>query len=137
LDYNVTLLGTCAVAGIALGSVFGVDFVKTGRRTTIIYFNIIGLISTFICFLPNFYVICIGRCLYGFSCGVLICATPKAIDETIPSKQIDKGYGASTNIVINLAFMMIMVLALGMPEDELSLTANYYWMVIFGAQIPF
>jgi MFS family permease len=125
-------LGTCAVAGIALGSVFGGDFVKTGRRTTIIYFNFIGLLSTLISFLPNFILTCIGRTLFGFTCGVLICATPKAIDETIPSKVIDKGFGASTNIVINLAFMMIMVLALGMPEDEMGLTNNSYWMVIFG-----
>jgi len=125
-------MGTCAVAGIALGSVFGGDFVKTGRRTTIIYFNIIGLIATLITFLPNFIIICIGRLIFGFACGVLICATPKALDETIPSRIIDKGYGASTNIVINLAFMMIMLLALGMPDDEATLSTNYYWMVIFG-----
>lgn len=61
--------------------------------------------------------ICFGRAVFGFACGVLICATPKVIDETIPSNLIDKGFGASTNIVINLAFMLVMILALGMPED--------------------
>lgn len=132
IDFDVTLMSTCAVAGIALGSVFGGDFVKTGRRATILYFNAIGIIGTLISFLPNFVVMCIGRVIVGFTCGVLICATPKAIDETIPAKLIDKGFGTSTNIVINLAFMVVMLLSMGMPEEEQSLQSNYYWMLIFG-----
>lgn len=132
IDFNVTLMSTCAVAGIALGSVFGGDFVKNGRRSTIINFNSTGFIGTLISFLPNFIVMCIGRLIVGFSCGVLICATPKAIDETIPSQLIDKGFGTSTNIVINLSFMAVMLLAMGMPEDDASLENNLYWMVIFG-----
>jgi MFS family permease len=125
-------MSTCAVAGVAIGSVFGGDFVKNGRRSTIIYFNAVGLIGTLISFLPNFIVMCIGRTIVGFSSGVLICATPKAIDETIPSKLIDKGFGTSTNIVINLAFLAAMLLALGMPDDAVSLMNSNYWMVLFG-----
>lgn len=129
-------MSTCAVAGIALGSVFGGDFVKNGRRSTIINFNAIGFVGTLFSFLPNFIIMCVGRVIVGFSCGVLICATPKAIDETIPAKLIDKGFGTSTNIVINLAFMAVMLLSMGMPEDEASLSNNFFWMVIFGVQLP-
>ena len=125
-------MSTCAVAGIALGSVFGGDFVKLGRRSTVINFNIIGFIGTLISFLPNFIVMCVGRTIVGFACGVLICATPKMIDEIIPGKLIDKGFGTSTNIVINLSFLAVMLLSMGMPEDDLSLQNNLYWMVIFG-----
>jgi MFS family permease len=75
---------------------------------------------------------CFGRFIVGFSCGVLICTTPKLIAETVPSNLVDKGFGTSTNIVLNLAFMLVMVLALGMPEGEEALKDDIYWMLIFG-----
>ena len=75
---------------------------------------------------------CVGRTIVGFACGVLICATPKMIDETIPVELIDKGFGTSTNIVINLSFLAVMLLSTGMPEDDKSLQNDLYWMVIFG-----
>lgn len=79
---------------------------------------------------------CFGRFVFGFACGVLICTTPKAIAETVPSNLIDKGFGTSTNIIINLSFMLVAILALGMPETEEALSKDWYWMVIFGCQIP-
>jgi hypothetical protein len=79
---------------------------------------------------------CFGRFIFGFSCGVLICTTPKAIDETVPSNLVDKGFGTSTNIIINLSFMMVAVLSLGMPDGEEALFEDWYWMIIFGCQIP-
>lgn len=136
IDFNVTLMCTAAVAGIAIGSVFGGDFVKSGRRLTILQFNVIGLIGSLFSFLPNMYMMCFGRFIFGFSCGILICTTPKAIDETVPSNLVDKGFGTSTNIVINLSFMLVAVLALGMPETPEALANDWYWMVIFGCQVP-
>lgn len=65
---------------------------------------------------------CFGRFVFGFSCGILICTTPKAIDETVPSYMVDKGFGTSTNIIINLSFMLVAVLSLMMPETETALT---------------
>jgi MFS family permease len=127
---------TAAVAGIAIGSIFGGDFVKSGRRLTILQFNVIGLIGTFISFIPVFYMMCFGRFVFGFSCGVLICTTPTAISETVPSNMVDKGFGTSTNIIINLSFMLVAVLSLMMPETEFALTNDWTWMIIFGAQIP-
>ena len=82
--------------------------------------------------LPVFYMMCFGRFIVGFSCGVLICTTPKALDETVPSNLIDKGFGTSTNIILNVSFMLVMILALGMPDTEEALKADWYWMVIFG-----
>ena len=65
---------------------------------------------------------CFGRFVFGFSCGILICTTPKAIDETVPSHMVDNGFGTSTNIIINLSFMLVAVLSLMMPETETALT---------------
>jgi len=59
-------------------------------------------------------VICLGRIIYGFSAGVMICATPKMIEETIPENVAEK-FGISTNIFINLACCICMMLASGLP----------------------
>ena len=94
-------MATAAVAGVAIGSIFGGDFVKSGRRLTILQFNVIGIIGSIFGLLPQFYMMCFGRFIFGFSCGVLICTTPKAIDESVPLKLVDKGFGTSTNKIIN------------------------------------
>jgi len=87
--------------------------------------------------LVNFYMICFGRFILGFCCGVLLCATPKALDETVPGKLIDKGFGTSTNIMINLAFLALMIAANFMPEDKLLLSETAVWQYLFAIQVPF
>jgi MFS family permease len=129
-------MSSCIV-GVAIGSVFGGDFVKHGRRSTIINFNIIGLVGSAMSIVMNFYVICAGRILLGFTCGVLLCATPKSLDEVIPNKLIDKGFGTSTNIMINVSFLICMILANFMPDEKPALMQNKFWMVLSTVQVPF
>jgi hypothetical protein len=38
------------------------------------------------------------------------------LDETIPANLMDKGFGTSTNIIINFAFFAVLIMAMGMPE---------------------
>lgn len=89
IDFQSTVLQSSCIVGIALGSIYGGDFVKNGRRSTIIQFNVIGLIGSALSLVLNFYVICFARFLLGVVCGVLLCATPKALDEVLPSKLVD------------------------------------------------
>lgn len=95
-----TILATSSIIGICIGSLYGGEFMKLGRRSTIINFNIIGLLASLTIFTLNYKVMCAGRLLFGFSSGILLCATPKMIDETVPAKLIDKGFGVSTAIVM-------------------------------------
>ena len=115
-DFNVTILSTSALVGIALGNIFGGDFVKNGRRRTIIIFNILGAIATCFTLVLDFNSMCFGRMLFGFASGILSCASPKLLDETIPANLMDKGFGTSTNIIINFAFFAVLIMAMGMPE---------------------
>ena len=84
----------------------------------------------------NFYVICAGRCLLGFTCGVILCATPKSLDEVIPDK-LAGVFGTSTNIMINISFLICMILANYMPDDKSLLMTNKFWMILSTAQVPF
>jgi MFS family permease len=125
-------LSTSALVGIALGNIFGGDFVKNGRRKTIIIFNILGAIATCFTLVLDFNSMCFGRCLFGFASGILSCATPKVLDETIPANLMDKGFGTSTNIIINFAFFAVLIMAMGMPETQAELIETKYWMLIYG-----
>lgn len=95
-------MATSSIIGICIGSLLGGDIIKYGRRWTILHFNIIGLLASLTMFTLNYNVMCIGRVIFGFSSGVMLCATPKMIDETVPAKLLDKGFGASTAIIMCL-----------------------------------
>lgn len=118
IDFLTTVLSTSSIVGLALGNIFGGDFVCYGRRITILRFNILGLIGTAFTFYLNFWSMCFGRLIFGFSCGVIMCTTPKMLDEIIPGHLIDQGYGTSTNIFINFAFFIMLILAMGMPDKQ-------------------
>jgi hypothetical protein len=59
------------------------------------------------------------------------------IEETVPAHLLEKGFGASTSVFINLAFFIALLASGGMPEEQKDLAETKYWMVIFGIQIPF
>jgi len=132
IDFNITMLSTSALLGIAIGNIFGGDFVKNGRRKTIIQFNILGLIGTLLTLVLDFYSMCLGRMIFGFASGILSCATPKMLDEIIPARMMDKGFGTSTNILINFAFFVVLIMAMGVPESPAALMETKYWMLIYG-----
>lgn len=66
----------------------------------------------------DFYLMCFGRVIFGIASGVLLCTTSKYIDETVPAKVLDKGFGTSTNIIINIGMFALMMMAMGMPEES-------------------
>ena len=62
-----------------------------------------------------------GRFIVGLSAGILMAATPKVIEETIPSHLMCYGYGISTNIAQNFATLLDSVLALAIPNGLYNL----------------
>jgi len=84
--------------------------------------------------IQNFDLMCLGRVIYGISCGVLACTTPKILDETVPSKLIDQGFGTSTSIIMNVGFLVVNMVAKMGPATNLA--DSNFWMIIFGLQIP-
>ena len=78
-------------------------------------FNIVGLIASILSVISNFYVICVGRFIFGMSAGVLIAVAPRMLEETVPHDIYCSGFGASINtatdvlILINLLISKYMV----------------------------
>ena len=118
--------------GIAVGSVIGGSLVANGRRRVIIAFNIIAILSTIMTLFLDYWLICAGRFIFGFSSGVLLAGAPKGVEETVPARLLDYGYGVSTNILINFAVMYSIVLGLGVPQEDSELATTNFWKIIYG-----
>lgn len=130
-------MSTLAIIGIAFGSLLGGSLMKKGRRMTIIASNIACIAICLLSFIKVFWVICLSRFLYGFFSGIIVAAAPKWLDETIPTHLIDKGFGASTNLAVNIAIMILMVLGTVSPDikDIKSLNESNFWRVVYGFPI--
>lgn len=107
---------------------------KFGRRKLIIISNIMCISFSLLCVIKNFWVIVVGRVGMGTASGLLVAATPKMIEETVPFQIIDKGFGSSTNLFVNIGIMVTAILAVNNP-----LTSNYdalgeseNWRIIYG-----
>ena len=82
----------------------------------VILFNFVAIFGCFLSIVLEFYTMCLGRFLFGFASGVFVVATPKILDETVPSHVMDNGYGISTNLVINMSVAISFILGVGMPD---------------------
>ena len=84
--YN-TIISTCAIGGLVAGSLFSGVFLPMGRRRCAIFALFIGALAL----LPtlywlNLYIICGFRCLFGFTCGVIISCGNLMSGETTPKE---------------------------------------------------
>ena len=94
--------------GIAIGTGSASKVMKLSRRKAFIGFNLLGIVACLISSINTFSTVIIGRFLYGFTCGVMLNITPKMLLETIPMDIYNSGYGASTNLAIEVFKIMDM-----------------------------
>ena len=132
-----TFISTNSVVGVTIGSIFGGVFVAKGRRINVIIFNLVLILSSLMSIDKNWWILNLGRVVFGFASGVLLCATPKIIEESIPTHLMDYGFGTSTNMFINIMITVYMLLGIGMPTSEEALMTTNYWVVPYLLPIPF
>jgi MFS family permease len=133
--FNTTLIQSCSIIGIGLGSCLGGNMLGNGKKRVLFIYNIIALLSSASSLYLNFYLICASRLIHGFATGILVCAAPKMIEETVPSHVMDYGFGTSTNLCINVAIMIELLLGIGLPPEEDFYDTNY-WMVFYAFAVP-
>ena len=131
-------MSTASIFGISAGSLFGGDYVQSlGPKKTIIIFNIFGLIGSVMALQLSFKLMCLGRFFFGLTSGVLLCATSRILEDTIPVRLFDKGFGTSTNILMQVFSLTLLLMAIGMPDNRDELETTRWWRCIYGLQIPF
>jgi MFS family permease len=67
----------------------GGNIISYGRKSSIIHFSNLAIIACILSMDSSMEIICLGRFLYGLAAGVLLCAAPKIVSETVPTQLID------------------------------------------------
>lgn len=81
----------------------------------------------------NYPLICVGRFLFGFTCGVFSVAGPKMLDETVPI-YLSSSFGTASNTFLSGGIMLALILGVGLPEqhDLVGQQEDGFWRVIYG-----
>eukprot|EP00347_Sterkiella_histriomuscorum_P013922 403362843 len=133
-NFYHTMIGSSAVLGAVIGSLFGGKIItQFGRRKAMIYCNIFAAFFVMICMYENFYTICLGRLLYGFCGGIFQVALPRIIDETVPF-QYQSTFGVVSPLVFNGGQMLGIVMGAGLPssDDINAEQKTQFWRIIYG-----
>lgn len=109
-----------------------------GKRRMIILFNLILILSSVMSLFVNWPLMLAARALFSFAAGAIVALTPKVLGETVPSELIDYGFGASTNVFINITIMYTMLLGMGYPDpdDKAKMEATTFWRAFYISPIP-
>ena len=115
---NNTVISTCAVLGLTLGSIFSKLITNFGRRRAILISNvIITLITIPYFFTKNFWVIASTRFVFGIAAAFIINASSLYISETIPVEFQSK-VGISINLGICSGIFITQLFGLLLPTKD-------------------
>ena len=105
---------------------------SNGRRRTIIASLFIGLLGNIVTYYLNFYVIMIGRFMFGISNGIFSSTILRFINETLPFHIADSfsvGYVFISTVGCIIAFYIGSLLPADDQYDQLMETQN--WRIIY------
>ena len=72
--FNNLLMSAAAISGVIIGQGMGNYFAKAGRSRAIIISNMLAMVATSTTLFQIYGLMCAGRLLFGFCCGVIIFA---------------------------------------------------------------
>lgn len=107
---------TAPALGITAGAMVGGKVMNYGRRMPLIIFNLVGAGSCLLSVFDDFYLCLTGRVMFGVATGVLITIAPRVIQETIPDQHFDKGFGAMTNVGIDIVVLTSTIMVMFLPK---------------------
>ena len=129
------LVTSFVVLGNMIGAGFGGKLIGYGRRRMIIIMAVVGSIGCGLTLCVNFYVLLIGRLLYGMASGVHATAAMRSVDEYVPLKYSGLAVGlwaANQNIGAFICLMSAVALP---PEDTPEYDTTKVWMYVFAFPI--
>lgn len=127
----ITLISNSSIVGLFIGSLLGGKIVKFGRRRAILAMNAIIFIGTGISLILTIPTLLIGRFLCGCAAGVFNICTSKSIYETSP-QSLSSLFEPMTNISINFAGVIALLLGLALPKSEADYVNDQNWRLIYG-----
>ena len=101
----------------------------------LIIFSILGCVGCALCTILNFYVVLIGRIIYGLSNGVVSTSAIRFIDETCPGKHYGIGIALWVSFQ-NVGAFIAMMSGLLLPDDDSpEYATSNLWRYVFGFPI--
>ena len=105
------------------------------------FVNMIGIIGCALSIFPNFYVVMVGRFIYGGVAGIMFGLVPKMIMEYLSIEEFSRGYGLIPNLAIELfktGFIILNFIYMLIEKDSTEdKTEDWYWMFNFFLPAPF
>ena len=111
-----TIVATCAIIGVTVGSLVSGEITVYGRRKALIYSNFSVFFAVGLMLIPNLEAICAGRFIQGFAGSLNLCATNMYLGETIPAHKRSK-YGIAVNSGIITGLLITTLFGLLLPEQ--------------------
>lgn len=125
-----SIFSTIYPVGSMIGSLLGNQIAShIGIRSTIIYSNIVFILSSLICIIPMNYTFAIGRLFTGIVGGIFITIPAVFINEITPDPMTGP-VGTLIQQACSIAFLSSYMLGLLVPTEDLSSSFNYIWMLI-------
>jgi sugar porter (SP) family MFS transporter len=131
---NITIVQSLTTLGAALGALFSGNIAYLGRWNCIMVANVLLVIGVGITLYNEFWVLCVGRFIYGLSVGTFSVFCPKYISEVTP-REITGPAGALSQVCVTFGILVAFTIGLGIgdvEEDDFdSFQIQYYWYIVF------
>jgi len=113
----MALLTAMAIVGLAAGGFTAGVLMTKGRKRCMLISIGIGVTGVCIEMVDNFWVICFGRLIYGFACGVASPCIGRYIEETVPMHLVSALFPIYT-CGLTTASIIVMLAAFILPKTH-------------------
>ena len=140
MTVNVMLVQSLTTAGAAVGALFSGGLAFIGKWNCIMLANLFLAVGVSLTLINEFWVLCLGRFIYGISVGAFSVYCPKYIAETSPV-EVKGPAGALTQVMITFGILLAFCIGLGIgdvdQDDYDSFEIQYYWYIVFTVPLGF
>ena len=111
------IVQSVTTAGAAIGALFSGNIAYLGRWKCILLSNAVLIVGVALTLISEFWVLCIGRAIYGISVGAFSVFCPRYISETAPL-EIKGPAGALSQICITFGILIAFSIGVGIGDVE-------------------
>lgn len=130
----IAILTGAAIVGLAFGSLTSGVLMKSGRKRCMLIATAIGVTGICIEMIDNFWVISVGRLIYGFACGIYAPCIGRYIEEMLPAHLLPQLFPIYTcGMAASAILVMMAAIILPNVADEIAVKqSEAAWRIFLG-----
>jgi MFS family permease len=114
---KIMIVQSVTTAGAAIGALFSGNIAFLGRWNCILIANAVLVVGVCFTFVVVFWVLCVGRFIYGISVGGFSVFCPKYIAETAPI-EVKGPAGALTQVCVTFGILIAFTVGIGIGDAD-------------------